>query len=187
MVYIPCGIITISFCNVKIFFASSVTLISLQDLLMMMGEFDRCIMSSPATSQRFSMRFRSELCGGQSIGHLGICLCLDMPIREEKLHWWNKMVVRYNQVVSWPYDVAESNTEPRPDQLQYSRHEAWWVYHFIPLCSYPDAPIFLEQSKSGFIKPRDLLPLLQTSTFMLPSKVSDYPHKWFFLKATTDV
>ncbi len=27
-------------------------------------------------------------------------------IREEKMHWWNSLVIQYIQVVSWPYSLG---------------------------------------------------------------------------------
>ncbi len=60
--------------------------------------------------------------------------------------------------------------------------QSWWVHQFIRLSSYPDVPITLKQGKSGLIRPHDLLPLLQSPIFMLPSKLKPFfspisPHR----------
>lgn len=72
------------------------------------------------------------------------------------------------------FNVAKSRSEllqqPQITGL-YSRHLELWVANLICLFSYP---ITLEQENSG---PHDLMILLQSPIFMLPSKLTPPPQR----------
>ena len=144
-----------------------------QDLVWWWGVRPLCKVFS-STSQRFSVGLRSGLCGGQSMFENDVSCSLYHSFTD-----WARWIVVFS---FWNMQGIKKSIDEKKYSFslstslwsEESRHYAWWVHYFIPLSSYPDASITVEQTTFGLIRPHVLFPLVHHPILMLPSKLKAF-------------